>query len=84
MPIWAARNEYRLRYVDGYTQQEAAKILGVGQASIVKSMLGNVSYEDGVKKTYGGTAKKLKPILLADPIIIHLLSRLEELSEEKE
>jgi RNA polymerase sigma factor (sigma-70 family) len=75
----------KLYYLDGYTQQECGKLLGVNQSSCVKTLQGNSSYDygDGEKRMYGGAFKKLRLILSEDPITQDFLLRLEELSEEK-
>lgn len=69
-------------YVDGYTQMEIAKMLGVNQSSITKSLNGNTDYQNR-KKTYGGLKKKMRKIASQDPEIQELLAKINELKEEK-
>lgn len=79
-------------YADGYTQMEIGKLLNINQSSVVKNFLGNTQYykyvdEDGkkqtVKKTYGGTHKKLNKVIESDEKIIDILKRITELRAEK-
>jgi len=67
---------------DGYTQMETAKLLGVNQSSITKSLHGNVDYRKN-KKVYGGIEKKLKKIVDSDPKIKEILDKIAELRQEK-
>jgi len=64
------------------TQMEIAKILGVNQSSITKSLHGNVDYKNG-KKVYGGSIKKLQKIMKNDPNIKRILQEIEDLKVEK-
>ncbi len=69
-------------YADGYTQMEIAKMLGVNQSSITKSLNGNVDYKNG-KKVYGGAKKKIHKIIQSDEKIIEILKKMSELRESK-
>lgn len=69
-------------YADGYTQIEIAKILGVNQSSITKSLNGNVDYKNG-KKVYGGAKKKIEKIIQNDQKIKDILNKMNEIREEK-
>jgi len=69
-------------YADGYTQIEIAKMLGVNQSSITKSLNGNVDYKNG-KKVYGGAKKKIEKIIQNDQKIKDILNRMNEIREEK-
>jgi predicted transcriptional regulator len=70
------------------TQQEAAKILGVNQSSITKSLHGNVDYskrDDKNNKTkvvYGGSIRKIQNIMQKDDKILEILNQIAELREE--
>ncbi len=71
-------------YKQGMTQKEIAAIRQCNQTSVTKSMIGNNSYDEGMKygKTYGGALPKLKSILLKDPIYLNILKQIEEIKEE--
>jgi predicted transcriptional regulator len=70
-------------YSEGLTQTEIAKKLGVNQSSVVKSIRGNVNYGDGVRKSYGGSRKKLRKIIETDEKIKDILDRIKKCREEK-
>jgi DNA-binding CsgD family transcriptional regulator len=65
----------------GLTQIEIAKLLGVNQSSITKSINGNCDYRNG-KKVYGGAKKKLRKAAAEDPIIQDILDRMKDLAAE--
>lgn len=67
--------------LDGYTQMEIAKMLGINQSSVCKTLNGNQDYRD--KKRYGGIQKKLKKLCLSEPKIISLLNEISELKNER-
>jgi len=69
-------------YADGYTQMEIAKMLGVNQSSITKSLNGNVDYKNG-KRVYGGAIKRLKRLIDLSPRIVEILKRIAEKREEE-
>ncbi len=69
-------------YSDGYTQMEIAKILGVNQSSITKSINGNVDYKNG-KISYGGSLRKLNKIVEQDEKIKSILEEMRACREEK-
>ena len=62
----------------GHTQTEIAKILGINQSSITKSIRGNCDYKNG-KKVYGGAQKKLRKIADKDDEIKKILERINEI-----
>lgn len=70
------------------TQQEAAKMLGVNQSSITKSLHGNVDYSkrdknNNIKRiSYGGSVKKLKLVIQNDEKIKYILQQISDLREE--
>ena len=70
------------------TQQEAAKILGVNQSSITKSLHGNVDYskrDENNKKTkivYGGSLRRIRKLALEDEKIKQILYKISDLREE--
>jgi predicted transcriptional regulator len=78
----------KLISVSGLTQMEAAKILGVNQSSITKSLNGNVDYSkkdrDGLKdpRIYGGSLRKIKKLVQEDKRIQDILYQINELREE--
>ncbi len=69
-------------YAEGYTQMEIAKILGVNQSSITKSLHGNTDYSKG-RKIYGGAKKKIRKIIEDDEAIKDILKRIQEVREAK-
>jgi DNA-directed RNA polymerase specialized sigma subunit len=64
------------------TQMEIAKILGVNQSSITKSLHGNVDYKNG-RKVYGGASRKIIKSLETNEKVQKILDRINELREEK-
>ena len=75
-------------YAEGLTQMEIAKILGVNQSSITKSINGNSSYSETGngkkhKVVYGGSQKRLSKIIETDDKINEILRLIQELRNEK-
>lgn len=68
-------------YSQGLTQMEIAKILGVNQSSITKSINGNVDYKSG-KRSYGGVKVKIKKVIKNHPKIKELLDKINELRND--
>jgi len=64
------------------TQMEIAKILGVNQSSITKSLHGNVDYKNG-RKVYGGASRKIIKSLETNEKVQEILTKINELREEK-
>lgn len=64
------------------TQMEIAKILGVNQSSITKSLHGNVDYKNG-RKIYGGASRKIIKHLETNTKVQEILKEINELREEK-
>lgn len=79
--LTARQREVLHLHVDGYTQTEIAKRLGVNQSSITKSIHGNCDYKNG-KRMYGGAKKKLKKLSMLDPEIIMILSQIADLQDD--
>ena len=67
--------------LDGYTQTEIAKIMGVNQSSVSKSAIGSQSYENS--KRYGGFLAKLRKSIAESFEIQKILAKMELLKEEK-
>lgn len=65
-------------WTDGYTQMEMAKILGINQSSVTKSIHGNVEYKSG-RKVYGGTIKKMKKLVVDDPEMQEIFREMDDL-----
>ena len=70
-----------LIFKDGYTQQEVAKMKGVNQSSVAKSVMGNNDYSKENKKMYGGSIRKLKKIVKVDSVCNDIISKIDELRE---
>lgn len=70
-------------YSSGLTQTEIAKLLGVNQSSITKSINGNCDYRNG-RKVYGGARKKIKKIVEKDTEIQQILKRIAEIQDGEE
>ncbi len=68
-----------LYFVQGMTQTETAKELGINQSSVVKSLWGNADYRGEKVKRYGGIFKKLKKILSINPKALELMEKIKEL-----
>lgn len=66
---------------EGKTQMDIAKMLGVNQSSVTKSVNGNTDYRNG-KKTYGGAKKKIQKIAAKDPKVQEILKKIEDLQED--
>lgn len=71
-------------YADGLTQMEIAKLLGVNQSSITKSINGNVDYsrDNRSKHSYGGIKKKLRRVVETDEKIKNILIEMSDLRDE--
>ncbi len=68
----------------GMTQTEIAKLLGVNQSSITKSINGNVDYRNvkngaGSKRIYGGIKKKIKKEMAKSEKINIIMKQIEEI-----
>ena len=61
--------------LDGYTQTEIAKIMGVNQSSVSKSAIGSQSYENS--KRYGGFLAKLRKSIAESFEIQKILAKME-------
>lgn len=69
-------------YADGNTQCEIAKVLGVNQSSITKSLRGNCDYRNG-RKVYGGSCRKLQKLAAKDEKIQNILKRIAEIQGDE-
>jgi DNA-binding CsgD family transcriptional regulator len=72
-------------YADGYTQCEIAKKLSVNQSSVAKNLSGNVQYdkENGTRRFFGGSKKRLNKLIDADEKILLILHKMAEIRSEK-
>ncbi len=68
-------------YAQGLTQTEIAKLLGVNQSSVTKSLHGNTDYRNG-KRVYGGAKKKIRKIIEKDSEIQKILLRISEIADD--
>ena len=66
---------------EGKTQMEVARVLGVNQSSVTKSLRGNCDYKNG-KKVYGGAQKKLRKMADRDEEIQIILSKINEIDDD--
>jgi predicted transcriptional regulator len=66
--------------LQGKTQIEIAKELGIHQTTVHKLLMGNIDYANGGKR-YGGAIKKLKRICFKDGVIIEILQEIEKIKE---
>lgn len=62
------QNRVMYLYLEGKTQMEIAKEIGVNQSSVTKCLMGNADYNKG-KKMYGGLAKKMKKVIKKDTLL---------------
>lgn len=69
----------RLIGKEGKTQAEAGKAMGNNQSSINKALLGSSKGDNPPTGSYA----KLREAVFADPVIITILAKIEELQEEK-
>lgn len=75
----------RMTYLESKTQTETARILGLCQSSVHKSLMGNLSGwrpNIGATKRYGGAIKKMQKVCEEDSEIKAILSCIEELKKE--
>lgn len=69
---------------EGLTQMEIAKMLGVNQSSVTKSLYGNKSYVFGKPHTtYGGSKKRVAKIIQGDEKIMEILRKIAERRENE-
>lgn len=89
--VWLMENSLTKRqteimkmiYLEEKTQTEVARILGLCQSSVHKSMHGNLSYQQmSQTKRYGGAIKKIQKICMEDPEIQSILDSIKELRRE--
>lgn len=69
-------------YAEKKTQIEIAKILGVNQSSITKSVNGNRDYRKDKKVSYGGSLLKLRRFAEDSETIQEILRKIAELQSE--
>ncbi len=83
--LTARQKEVLKLYCKNKTQTEIAKLLGVNQSSITKSINGNVDYKrgSGSKKQYGGALRRIEKLVESNDKIKELLNKILELKEEK-
>ena len=62
----------------GMTQTEMAEELGINQSSIHKALHGNVDYQGGVVKRFGGIAKRLEKLIRISPDIHEIMEQIDE------
>jgi len=66
--------------MDGYTQNEIAKQLGINQTSVHKVLRGNIDYRMQ-RRRYGGAFKKILKLAQADIEIQKILTEIKDLYE---
>lgn len=64
--------------LQGKTQIQIAKELGIHQTTVHKLLMGNIDYANG-KKRYGGAIKKLQKTCAKDETVQKILKEMEEL-----
>lgn len=64
--------------IEGFTQNEIAKQLGINQTSVHKVIRGNIDYKNG-KKRYGGALKKIDKLCRCDKEIQRILFEIRDL-----
>ncbi len=64
--------------IDGFTQNEIAKQLGINQTSVHKVIRGNIDYKNG-RKRYGGAFKKIFKLCQFDQEIQKILFEIRDL-----
>jgi len=77
--------------MEGFTQNEIAKQLGINQTSVHKVLRGNIDYSAKIrdqnnnsvslKKRYGGAFKKITKLCQSDPEIQNILKDMLEVQE---
>lgn len=72
----------KLLFLEGKTQTEVARMLGLCQPSVHKSLLGNLDYKQGGRR-YGGAQKKLVKLCAVDEEIQRILKLLTEARREE-
>jgi hypothetical protein len=68
---------------NGATQMEVAKAQKCNQSSVAKSLKGSVVYGEHGRESFGGSENKLRDACFADPKIISILAKIDEIREEK-
>jgi len=63
-------------YLEGKTQIEIGKELGIHQTTVHKLFRGNIDYNNK-KKRYGGLLKKMKKICFKDENVLEILQKMD-------
>ncbi len=66
--------------IEGLTQNEIARKLGINQTSVHKVLRGNIDYRNG-KRRYGGAFKKIFKLCQFDNEIQHILEEIKDVYE---
>lgn len=69
--------------MQGLTQNEIAKKLGINQTSVHKVLRGNIDYRNS-RRRYGGAFKKMIKLCKADKQIQDILKEMQEIQEGME
>jgi DNA-binding CsgD family transcriptional regulator len=72
-----------LLFLQGKTQIQIGKKLGICQPSVHKALKGNIDYKNGAAK-YGGAIKKLQKLCANDEKIQAILERIAEARQTEE
>ena len=64
-------------FLQGKTQVQIAKKLGICQPSVHKALKGNIDYKNGAAR-YGGAIKKLQKLCAKDEKVLELLIQIDE------
>jgi DNA-binding CsgD family transcriptional regulator len=68
--------------MEGLTQNEIAKILGINQTSVHKVLRGNIDYKTkDMKRRYGGAFKKISKLCQIDPEIQRILHEIQDIND---
>jgi DNA-binding CsgD family transcriptional regulator len=70
-------------FLQGKTQVQIAKKLGICQPSVHKALKGNIDYKNGAAR-YGGAIKKLQKLCAKDEKILDLLAKIDEARRAEE
>lgn len=70
-------------FLQGKTQIEIGKELGICQPTVHKTLRGNKDYKNGGVK-YGGVIKKLQKLCSKDTQVLEILKQIEQICSEEE
>lgn len=79
-----SKNQYEVSEATllNLTQTEIGKLLGKNQTSVLKCFQGNIVYEDGVKKRYGGITRKILKNINSLTVLMPIIEEIDAIYDE--